>query len=126
MNVSQRSFRLLLCGLLVTTGLSVASCGEAPSNSAAASAVPVVQLQSRPTALDTQLAKAPEAPADKVMTMELEFAQRNQAELDKLMAEINDPHSPRYQQWITPEEMHTHFGETQAQFGAVAQWLQSQ
>jgi subtilase family serine protease len=70
--------------------------------------------------------KAKEAPSDHVMTMELEFAQRNQAELDKLEAEINDPHSSRYQQWITPEEMHARFGVTQAQFNSVGQWLQSQ
>jgi kumamolisin len=86
----------------------------------------MVQLQNRPTALDSQLAKAPEAPSEKVMTMELEFTVHNQAELDKLTAEINDPRSPRYQQWLTPEEMHTRFGETQTQFDAVAQWLQSQ
>jgi kumamolisin len=126
MNESPRAFRILLCGLLVTTGLGAAGCASGSRNSAAANAVPVVQLQNRPTALDSQLAKAPEAPADKVMTMELEFAQRNQAELDKLMAEINDPHSPRYQQWLTPEEMHARFGEKQDQFDAVAQWLQSQ
>jgi len=118
--------QILLSGLLMTTGLGLCSCAESPSNSAAANATPVVRVQSRPTALDPLMAKAKEAPADKVMTLELEFAVRNQAELDKLMAEIEDPHSKRYQQWVTPEEMHTRFGETQAEFDAVAQWLQSQ
>jgi len=116
----------LLYGLLVTSGIVVSGCAESPGSSAAANATPVVQVQSRPTALDPLMARAKEAPSDKVMTMELEFAVRNQAELDKLMAEIADPHSRRYQQWVTPEEMHTRFGETQAEFDAVTAWLQSQ
>ena len=118
--------RMLLCALLVTSGLDAFGCAESASNSSAANATPVVRLQSRPTALDPLMARAKEAPSDKVMTMELEFAVRNQAELDKLMAEIEDPHSSRYHQWVTPEEMHTRFGETQAEFDAVAQWLASQ
>jgi kumamolisin len=96
------------------------------NDSTAANSTPVVRLQNRPTALDPLMARAKAAPSDKVMTMELEFAVRNQAELDKLMAAIEDPHSPRYHQWVTPEEMHTRFGETQAEFQAVKQWLQSQ
>jgi subtilase family serine protease len=112
---------LLLLAVLGTYG-----CGVTQSDSTGANSTPVVRLQSRPTALDSLLAKAKAAPSDKVMTMELEFAVRNQAELDKLMAEIEDPHSPRYHKWVTPEEMHTRFGETQAEFQAVKQWLQSQ
>src|ERR1700683_1596762 len=117
--------RLLLRGVLLVSGIVVSGCAESPPNSAATT-TPVVQVQSRPTALDPLMARAKEAPSDHVMTMELEFAVRNQAQLDQLMAQIEDPHSPRYQRWVTPEEMHTRFGETRAEFDAVAAWLQSQ
>lgn len=117
---------MLLGGLLMLSGLGVCACAESPGNSAAANATPVVRVQSRPTALDPLMARAKQAPADKVMTLELEFAVRNQAELDQLMAEIQNPHSPRYHRWVTPEEMHTRFGETRAEFDAVTRWLQSQ
>lgn len=72
------------------------------------------------------MTKAKEAPPDHVMQMELEFAMRNQAQFDQLMNQINDPHSSRYQQWLTPEEMHQKFGESQADFNAVLDWLKSQ
>ncbi len=72
------------------------------------------------------MAKAKEAPRDHVMQMELEFAMHNQAEFDRLMNEINDPHSKRYQQWMTPEEMHARFGESKADFAAVLNWVRSQ
>lgn len=123
---SPSASRILLSSLLVASGLGGWGCAARPDNSAAANATPVVQVQSRPTALDPLMARAKEAPSDHVMTMELEFAVRNQAQLDQLMAQIEDPHSPRYQQWVTPAEMHTRFGETQAEFDAVAAWLQSQ
>jgi subtilase family serine protease len=86
----------------------------------------VTRLQARPRALDSMMAKAHEAPHDHVMQMELEFALRNQAQLDQLMAAIQNPRSKRYQQWLTPEEVHAQFGESQAEFTAVSGWLQEQ
>ena len=109
----------------MASGAVVAGCAASPASSAA-NATPVVRVQSRPTALDPLMARAKQAPSDHVMTMELEFAVRDQAGLDQLMAQIQDPHSRRYHQWVTPEEMHTRFGETRAQFDAVAAWLGSQ
>jgi Pro-kumamolisin, activation domain len=127
MKLSRRGSQwMLLGGLLMLSGLGVGGCAESLGGSTAANATPVVRVQSRPTALDPLMARAKEAPADKVMKLELEFAVRNQAQLDQLMAEIEDPHSKRYHQWVTPEEMHTRFGETQAEFDAVTQWLQSE
>jgi subtilase family serine protease len=70
--------------------------------------------------------KAKPAPSDHVMQLELEFALRNKPEFDQLMADISNPHSKRYQQWVTPEEMHTRFGESQAEFNAVLGWIASQ
>ena len=116
---------VLLCALLLTGGAVLIGCAESAATSAA-NATPVVRVQSRPTALDPLMARAKEAPSDHVMTMELEFAVRDQAGLDQLMAQIEDPHSRRYHQWVTPEEMHTRFGETRAEFDAVAAWLGSQ
>lgn len=112
-----------LIALLGASG--VVGCAET-STQPANGAVPVTHLQARPRALDSLMAKAHEAPRDHVMHMELEFALRNQAQLDQLMAEIEDPRSKRYQQWLTPEEVHAQFGESQADFNSVLQWLQAQ
>jgi Pro-kumamolisin, activation domain len=67
-----------------------------------------------------------DAPSDKVIPLEVEFAMRNKEQFDDLMKQIADPHSPQYQRWLTPEEMHSRFGETQDQFNEVLQWLQEQ
>lgn len=66
------------------------------------------------------------AASGKVIKMELNFAMQHQDQFDELMHETQDPKSKQYQHWLTPEQMHAHFGETQGQFDAVEQWLTSQ
>jgi len=75
---------------------------------------------------DIDLSKAHAAPSGKVIGLEIEFAMRDEQQFSKLMQEITDPNSPRYHHWLTPEEMHQRFGESQSQFEAVRQWLQQQ
>src|SRR5713101_5058163 len=50
----------------------------------------------------------------------------NQAALNQLLAELQDPASSRYHQWLTPAEFDARFGRTQAEVQAVREWLQSQ
>ncbi len=86
---------------------------------------PLVRLQhDRPEGID--LSKEHDAPLDKVIPLEVEFATRNKQEFDELMNQIADPHSTRYHHWLTPEEMHARFGESQSQFNEVLAWLQEQ
>jgi len=66
------------------------------------------------------------ASSGKVIGMELNFAMQHQDQFDQLMRETQDPKSKQYQHWLTPEEMHARFGETQGQFDAVEQWLTAQ
>ena len=78
----------------------------------------------RPEGLD--LTKAHDAPEDKVIPLEVEFAMRNKPQFDELMREISDPHSRQYHRWLTPEEMHARFGETKPEFDEVLRWLEEQ
>ena len=78
----------------------------------------------RPEGMD--LTQAHDAPEDKVIPLEIEFAMHNKEQFDQLMQAIADPHSSQYHRWLTPEEMHARFGETQAQFDEVLRWLQEQ
>src|SRR6266852_4063281 len=69
---------------------------------------------------------ASHAPAGQTMTINVVFALRNQAALNQLLAELEDPASSRYHQWLTPAEFDARFGRTQAEVQAVREWLQSQ
>src|SRR5262249_29238266 len=58
--------------------------------------------------------------------MVLSFQLRDEAGLLKLMADLNDPTSPIYHQWLAPEEFGQRFGRTEAEFNQAMSWLQSQ
>jgi hypothetical protein len=49
-----------------------------------------------------------------------------QQAFDALLAAQQDPASPHYRQWLTPEEIGARFGPPQADVDAVVEWLASQ
>jgi subtilase family serine protease len=51
-------------------------------------------------------------------------AQRNA--LAQLLADQQDPTSPKYRQWLTPEEFAAQFGPSEQQIQTVQSWLQQQ
>jgi subtilase family serine protease len=117
----------MLVSAVTAGGCSVegGAFGAKAERTTSTSGEPLVRLQhDRPEGID--LSKDHDAPADTVIPLEVEFAMRNKRQFDELMSEIADPHSPRYHRWLTPEEMHARFGETQSQFDEVLRWLQAQ
>jgi subtilase family serine protease len=66
------------------------------------------------------------ADPDTPLTMRIGLALRNRPALDQLIAQQQDPASPRYHQWLTPAEFDAQFGPSQEDFAAVAQWVTGQ
>jgi subtilase family serine protease len=58
------------------------------------------------------------------LTFRLSPAQ--QADLDNLLRQQQDPSSPNYHKWLTPEQYAARFGMTQNDLAKVTSWLQSQ
>lgn len=58
--------------------------------------------------------------------MLLSFEPRHQDQLEKLIADLYNPASPSYHQWIAPQEFGERFGRTPEEFTAAVNWLQSQ
>ena len=50
----------------------------------------------------------------------------DQAKLDQLIADQQNPSSSQYRRWLTPQEFNQRFGPTPAQTDAVVEWLKSQ
>ena len=109
----------------VLLSILLAGCASFQSDDRTANGAPVARLsQNNPT--DVDLRYDDPVPRDMMLDMQVDFALRNQAEFDELSREIDDPNSPHYQQWLTPQEMHARFGETKDQFEAVEAWLKSE
>jgi hypothetical protein len=64
-------------------------------------------------------------PMDRV-TMVLASTPEQDAQLQTLLTEQQDPASPRYHQWVSPEEFADRFGVPSADFEKVVDWLRSQ
>lgn len=67
-------------------------------------------------------------PATKLphVTMMMKLSPAQQAALDKLLVDQQDPSSPDYHKWLTPEQYGARFGLSQADIRKITQWLVSQ
>lgn len=78
-----------------------------------------------PTAAETE-APAGGRAADAQLAMAVTLKLRNPAGVDALLAQIQDPASPNYHQWLTSAQFAAQFGPTQADTDAVVSWLEGQ
>jgi subtilase family serine protease len=60
------------------------------------------------------------------MTIRFNMTAAQQAALDQLLADLQNPTSPRYHQWLSPGQFGAQFGLSSADSGQVAAWLSSQ
>ena len=60
------------------------------------------------------------------LAMHLTMALRNRAELARLLADQQNPASPEYHRWLTPDEFTSRFGPTDADLARVARWLKKE
>ena len=60
------------------------------------------------------------------LTLVLKPSPQQQAALDDYLARLQNPSSPDYHRWLTPEEYAAKFGLSQADLDRTAVWLQSQ
>ena len=57
--------------------------------------------------------------------MRLTMAIRNRDELARLLADQQNPASPEYHRWLTPDAFTSRFGPTDADLARVTQWLKA-
>ena len=71
---------------------------------------------------------SPVVHADPAMKLHLTLVLgiHDQAKLEQLLADQQNPSSSQYHRWLTPEEFNRRFGPTQEQTDAVVQWLKNQ
>src|SRR4051795_6568602 len=60
------------------------------------------------------------------LTMTLRPSDEQEAALEKLLEEQQDPASPNYHQWLTPEQFGERFGVNDADLKTITSWLESE
>lgn len=64
-------------------------------------------------------------PAGQIMSLDLVLPLRDAAGLDNFLAELNDPTSPSYRQYLTPAQFAAKFGPSETDYAAVVQFAQT-
>jgi subtilase family serine protease len=110
---------------MITTALAVSLAIFTISARAATTAS--VRLAGNPSTADLAAAGVTNAlaPASN-LSMRAVMALRNQGELDQLIEDLQDPSSPDYHRWLTPDEFTARFGPTPEDLAKVSAWLSSQ
>jgi len=69
----------------------------------------------------------PVRPSFKMTGLAIQFKRSpaQQHALDQLLKDQQDPASPRYHKWVTPEEIAERFGLSRADIGRISSWLRS-
>src|SRR5271166_4893445 len=66
------------------------------------------------------------APLDAPLQLQIRFALRNQAALNHLLADQQNPASLRYHKWLKTGEFFSRFGPSNAEVKALEAWLRSE
>jgi uncharacterized repeat protein (TIGR01451 family) len=64
-------------------------------------------------------------PPTKELRLAIALPLRNQESLSQLLADLYDPASPRYHQYLTPEQFTVQFGPTEADYDALAAFAEA-
>jgi subtilase family serine protease len=113
--------RLWMIATTAAVGLAIIT------TSARAATTATVRLAGHPAAADLAAAGVTNAlaPASN-LSMRAVMALRNQGELDQLIEDLQDPSSPDYHRWLTPDEFTARFGPTPEDLAKVSAWLTAQ
>jgi len=107
-------------------GLLVAIAASAAVFSSQTAFAQTVQLSGTVSREALALPTYGDLPATQVLSLQLWFRPRSQAQLDSLIAAQQNPNSPQYHKWLTPQEYTERFGISQEDFDRVARWLSDQ
>ena len=124
--------RLRVCGWITACALAttaMAAQTPAPRIRSEISNVAVSPLKASQQPLGSTQNDAGRMPSDaKINGMSIVFnrSAAQEADLQALLAAQQDPQSPQYHQWLSPEQFGARFGMAQADIDQVQTWLQQQ
>jgi subtilase family serine protease len=118
--------------VLLSFGVSAASTASAAIQNRITSAVSNSSRIAIPNSvhgkarLGTDLGPAAGDTKLEAMTIHFTMSDGQQAALNQLLLDLQDPGSPRYHQWLTPGQYAAQFGLSPADLAKVSAWLTSQ
>jgi len=124
---ASRSLKSGIALSLLAAAMTVGSGNAAhASNAGLLARAPSIQAQHLPAVVVSgQALMTNPVAASQRLKLGIALPTRNQAELDLLLHDLQDPQSSRFHQYLTPEEYTERFGPTQADYDMVVAWAQT-
>ena len=128
--VAYRSLSIFptLCSLLLALGTSAQAAQPDRIAATIDNSQTVVLKGSVHPKAKAQFDQGPVDPSMKLayITLQISPSPSQQAALDRLLIEQQDPGSPNYHNWLTPEQFADRFGMSRADTAKITNWLRSQ
>ncbi|RCS22117.1 hypothetical protein DUT91_19125 [Phyllobacterium salinisoli] len=120
---AKRIVKQLIFGMFCIA--STAFCSVVQANEPSP-AKPLLLEQQIPTAVMSKAARLlGDLPATLRLPLSIVLPPRNEAQIDELLKQLYDPHSPQYGRYLTPEQFTERFGPTQRDFDKVVAWARN-
>ncbi len=113
-------FTIALLGLIVVCSVAVAS----GSVSGPAARYNLQALHVPKAITSGQAGFVAALPASQHLKLAINLPVRNQADLDDLLQQLQDPNSPNFHKYLSVDEYTERFGPTQADYNEVVSWAQ--
>ena len=95
-------------------------------SAAVAAPEPALVARNRASPLPERLVRLGRTPPDAVLpSLDIALASQDYPGLQRSIEAVSDPESPRYGQWLTPDEVTTHVAATPESIAAVREWVAS-
>jgi subtilase family serine protease len=114
-----------LTRVCLVAAAGILACAILWASSGAADAQNMVKLVgNHPTNVEGE--PAGRIAPQRMLTITVTLKLRDSQGLQRLLSEQQNPSSPDYRRWLTPQEFSSRFGPDPAQFKAVEEWLAGQ
>jgi subtilase family serine protease len=101
--------------------LLIAACTSAPDSQPQ----PLLTNHLRDVVRNGQAEATGQLPLDQTMQIDIVLPLRNESELQGVIAQVNDPTSPSYHQFLTPDELALRFGPAQSDWDQLVTFAQA-
>ncbi len=125
-SIGSRWLRLLAGAALVSTGMVAAAAQGAGRDAGERNLRPIPNHVPSWACEENLIEAVPsEEPMGSITLVLARHPDRQQA-FEKLLADQQNPASPQYHQWLTPDEIGARFGLTEEELDSITGWLESQ
>lgn len=126
MKKALRLLAIMATPVPIVGAVVLANFANAANTSSPVGSQPMVAMLDNVNPAVANSTRMGDMPSDATMSLAVSLKLHNEAGLQQFLAQVSDPQSPQYQQYLTPAEFAQRYGPTQDDVTAVTNYLTAQ